>query len=44
MNTKIAITNVVLKTDRLTLRPWWESDLADFYEHASSSERGDDRC
>ena len=35
MNRKIDITNVVLTTDRLTLRPWRESDLADFYEYAS---------
>ena len=34
MNTKIDITNVVLKTNRLTLRPWRESDLIDFYEYA----------
>ena len=34
MNTKIDITNVVLKTNRLTLRPWRESDLSDFYEYA----------
>lgn len=35
MNKKIDITHVVLTTDRLTLRPWKESDLADFYEYAS---------
>ena len=35
MNKRIDITNVVLTTDRLTLRPWRESDLADFYEYAS---------
>ncbi len=34
MNKYIDITNVVLKTDRLTLRPWRESDLSDFYEYA----------
>lgn len=34
MNKHIDITNVVLKTDRLTLRPWRESDLEDFYEYA----------
>ena len=32
MNAPIDITSVVLKTDRLTLRPWQESDLQDFYE------------
>ena len=35
MNKPIDITNVVIKTDRLTLRPWKESDLNDFYEYAS---------
>jgi len=35
MNKDIDITNVILKTDRLTLRPWKESDLKDFYEYAS---------
>ena len=35
MNKQIDITNVVLSTDRLTLRPWRESDLNDFYEYAS---------
>ena len=34
MNKKIDITNVVLTTERLTLRPWRESDLPDFYEYA----------
>ena len=35
MNKQIDITAVVLTTDRLTLRPWRESDLSDFYEYAS---------
>ena len=35
MNKKIDITNVVLTTERLTLRPWRTSDLKDFYEYAS---------
>ena len=35
MNKPIDITNVVLTTERLTLRPWRESDLNDFYEYAS---------
>ena len=35
MNKTIDITNTVLTTDRLTLRPWRESDLDDFYEYAS---------
>ena len=34
MNTPIDITGIVLKTKRLTLRPWRESDLLDFYEYA----------
>ena len=35
MNKEIDITDVVLTTNRLTLRPWRESDLSDFYEYAS---------
>lgn len=35
MNAPIDIRNVILKTDRLTLRPWKESDLEDFYAYAS---------
>ena len=35
MNKQIDITGVVLTTNRLTLRPWRESDLNDFYEYAS---------
>ena len=35
MNARIDITDVTLNTDRLTLRPWRESDLHDFYEYAS---------
>ena len=35
MNTPIDIAGVILKTDRLILRPWQESDLNDFYEYAS---------
>ena len=35
MNKEVDITDVLLTTDRLTLRPWRESDLADFYEYAS---------
>lgn len=35
MNKQIDITGVVLKTGRLTLRPWAESDLHDFHEYAS---------
>ena len=35
MNKEIDITGVTLKTDRLILRPWKETDLEDFYEYAS---------
>lgn len=35
MNKYIDITNVLLKTERLILRPWQESDLEDFFEYAS---------
>lgn len=35
MNTDIDISGVVLKTERLTLRPWEQSDLDDFYAYAS---------
>ena len=34
MNQNIDISGVCLKTDRLLLRPWRESDLEDFYEYA----------
>ena len=34
MNKPIDITNVTLKTDRLTLRPFRDSDLQDFYEYS----------
>ena len=34
MNAKIDISNVMLKTDRLILRPWALEDLDDFYEYA----------
>ena len=36
MNHEINISNVVLKTDRLVLRPWREADLDDFFEYASA--------
>ena len=35
MNKDINISGVVLNTERMTLRPWRESDLQDFYEYAS---------
>lgn len=31
MNAEIDISNVVLRTERLILRPWRESDLDDFF-------------
>ena len=34
MNAPIDISNTVLKTDRLILRPWRQEDLDDFYEYA----------
>ena len=35
MNTQIDVSDVILKTERLTLRPWRQSDLDDFFEYAS---------
>lgn len=35
MNAEIDISAVTLQTARLTLRPWRETDLEDFYEYAS---------
>jgi len=35
MNAEIDISDVVLKTDRLILRPWEQSDLDDFFAYAS---------
>lgn len=35
MNAQIDISGVTLRTDRLLLRPWRETDLGDFYEYAS---------
>ena len=35
MNTPIDISNIVLKTERLILRPWREDDLEDFFAYAS---------
>ena len=34
MNASIDISGITLKTDRLTLRPWRQEDLDDFYEYA----------
>ena len=35
MNVPIDISNTVIHTNRLTLRPWKHSDLDDFFEYAS---------
>ena len=35
MNKPIDITGITLTTERLTLRPWRETDLNDFFEYAS---------
>lgn len=35
MNAPIDVTGVELHTQRLTLRPWRQSDLEDFFEYAS---------
>ena len=35
MNAEIDVTGVVLKTERLKLRPFRETDLQDFFEYAS---------
>ena len=34
MNASIDITGITRKTERLTLRPWRQEDLEDFYEYA----------
>ncbi len=35
MNAVIDLKNVCLETERLILREWQETDLADFFEYAS---------
>ena len=35
MNKQIDISNVTIRTDRLLLRSWKETDLKDFYAYAS---------
>lgn len=35
MDIQIDITNTMLETERLVLRPWYKSDLEDLYEYAS---------
>ena len=34
MNAQIDISGIMLKTERLILRPWRQEDLGDFYEYA----------
>ena len=34
INAKVDVTNIMLETDRLILRPWKKEDLEDFYEYA----------
>ena len=41
MNPEENIENVVLKTPRLTLRPWRQDDLQDFFEYASDEGVGE---
>ena len=38
MNAKIDISDIVIKTQRLTLRPFKEDDLEDFFEYAKGAE------
>ena len=40
MNANIDITNVVIETKRLILRPWTLEDLDDFYEYAKNPDVG----
>ena len=35
MNAEIDVSHVTLKTERLILRPWQETDLDDLYAYAS---------
>ena len=35
MNAPVDVTNIRIETQRLILRPWQESDVADFYAYAS---------
>lgn len=35
MNAFVDISNTILETERLILRPWEETDLQDLYEYAS---------
>lgn len=35
MDIQVDLTGTTLETERLILRPWYESDIADFFEYAS---------
>ncbi|MDP4147565.1 MAG: hypothetical protein Q8936_24380 [Bacillota bacterium] len=35
MNVLVDISNVIIETKRLIIRPWKSEDLDDFYEYAS---------
>jgi len=38
MKAEIDLSNVVLKTERLVLRPWKEEDADDLYEYAKDKD------
>ena len=40
MNANIDLTNVILETERLILRPWKLDDLDDFFEYAKNPDVG----
>lgn len=44
MNVPIDVTGVELHTRRLTLRPWRQEDLEDFFEYASVEGVGQMGC
>ena len=37
MNVSVDISNVIIETKRLIIRPWKNEDLNDFYEYASAN-------
>ena len=41
MNAPVDVTNIRIETDRLILRAWRETDLADLYEYASVESVGE---
>ena len=42
MNTEFKLNGIIIKTDRLILRPFSQSDLQDFYEYAKVDGVGED--